>query len=111
MSDTSPAAAAWDRDPFACAVTDALAADFPDLRDPVVAGIVRKHVYAHARTGRGLEVILDSPLRADWRLVSARDARIRVGCWKADPSGADRERAERLNAVLETLDGQRRAVR
>jgi hypothetical protein len=103
MSETSQTTAAWDRDPYACAVADALAGDFPDLRDPVVAGIVRKHVYAHARTGRGLEVILDSPVAANWRLVSPRDARIRVACWKQNPSDADRERIERLNSALDAL--------
>lgn len=93
-------------DPYASAVLDVLAGDFPDLRDPHVAALVRKRVYLNARVPGHLEVILDDPGRANWRLVGAAADRRRVhlGCWKLNRTNADRERLDRLNAALDALD-------
>jgi len=93
----------WDTDAYACAVVNLLAREFPDLGEEVAAGIVRKYVYASARAGDGAEVILDNPFTANWRLV-LRDRRIRVSCWRLNPSAADRERQKRLNAALDALE-------
>lgn len=96
-------------DPYANAVVNILSADFPDLRDPVTAGIVRKHIWlAHTGTRSHLEVIVDDPRTANWRLVGAFHARRRVhlGCWKVSPSESDLERVRRLNAALDALEIQ-----
>jgi hypothetical protein len=97
---------AVDRDPYANAVIKVLAADFPDLRDPDVASIVRKHVYANARTQNLIEVIVDDPGRANWRLVQAPHdrRRVRLGCFRINAGQASQEREERLNAALDALD-------
>jgi hypothetical protein len=83
-------------------VVDVLAGDFPDLCDPVVAGIIRKHVYIHARTQGVLEVILDDPFTANWRLLG-QAGRVSVACWRLNLSDADQERQNRLNAALDAL--------
>jgi hypothetical protein len=94
----------WVLDPYASAVVDVLTGDFPDLRDPVIAAIVRKHVYRYTRARGRLEVILDSPFLANWRLVN-RDGRVQVACCRQSPAAADHERAERLNSALDALLG------
>ena len=90
---------------YANAVIDLLAGDFPDLRDPVTADIVRGHIYAHAETPGRMEVIVDNPVNARWRLTGDRDnpGRVRLGCWHVDPSEAVREREQRLNAALRAI--------
>jgi hypothetical protein len=90
---------------YADAVIETLASDFPDLRDPVVADIVREHIYTHAATGRGLEVIVDNPVSARWRLVDnhADPGRVTIGCWRVKPSPGDREREQRLQAALRAI--------
>lgn len=90
------------RDPYASAVIDALAGDFPDLRDPMVADAVRKAIYANARTRCGLEVIVDDPFASNWRLIPefGRSATVRLACWRLYPCEADHERMCRLNAAL-----------
>ncbi len=96
---------AVDRDPYASAVIGVLAGDFPDLRDPIVASVVRKHICANARTGRGLEVIVDDPFTSNWRLVPefGRSQTVRLACWKLHPAEADHERLRRLNAALAAI--------
>jgi hypothetical protein len=101
-------AAPWALDPYANAVVDVLREDFPDLCHPDVASLVRKHVYLYvraertARTPQRLEVILDDPIRAKWRLVN-RDGRLRVACWRVEVPDADQELADRVNAALNAL--------
>jgi hypothetical protein len=99
--------AAVDSDPYACGVIHALASDFPDLRDPVVAGIVKKAVYVNARglNRVGIEVIVDDPFSANWRLIPAPHDRRRVHlvCWRRNRTDADSERWARLNAALDAL--------
>jgi hypothetical protein len=94
-----------DHDRYASDVIAALLDDFPDLLDPAIAGMVRKAVLANARTQSGLEVILDDPRRANWKLVAAAGdrSRVHVGCWRLNLTDADRERKERLNAVLDAI--------
>jgi len=97
-----------DSHPYANAVIDVLAEDFPGLRDPVTASIVREHVYANVRRQCLIEVIVDDPGRANWRLVAAPHDRRRVhlGCWKLHRTEADSERWARLNAALDALEIQ-----
>src|ERR1035438_8404159 len=96
------------RDPYANAVVDALAGDFPGLRDPITAEIVREHVSANVRRQCLIEVIVDDPRRANWRLVRAPHDRRRVhlGCWKLNRTDADSERWARLNTALDALEIQ-----
>ena len=91
---------------YADAVIGALAGDFPDLNDPVIAEIVHRHVCAHVQHPGRLEVIVDDPFRARWRLTGNRDqpGRVRLGCWYQKPSSKDEERLARLNTALDALD-------
>lgn len=90
---------------YADAVIETLTGDFPDLRNPIIASIVRGHIYAHAETGDRMEVIVDSPRVAMWRLVANRDnhGRVRLGCWEGDPTTAMQERLGRLNEALRVI--------
>lgn len=101
------ARAAVDGDPYACGVLHVLASDFPDLRDPVVAGIVKKAVYVNARgfDRVGFEVIVDDPFTANWRLIPAPHdrARVHLACWRKNRTEDDAERWARLNAALDAL--------
>lgn len=90
---------------YAATIVETLAGEFPDLRDPVVADVVRVHVAHFARTGAWLEVILDDPYFANWRRVR-HDGRLRVGCWRLNPSQADQEREQRVNAALDALSSE-----
>ena len=94
-----------DHDRYASDVIAVLLDDFPDLRDPAIAGMVRNAVLRNARTQSGLEIIVDDPRRANWKLVAAaRDrSRVRLGCWRVNLTDADRERLERLNAALDVI--------
>lgn len=95
-------AAPWTADPYANAVVDVLAGDFPDLADPMIAGIIRKHVYTYTRVKDRLEVILDEPFVASWRLIG-HTGRVQVACYRLHRTDADLARAERLNAALDAL--------
>jgi hypothetical protein len=99
---------AMDTDPYAIAVVNILSGDFPDLRDPVTAEIVREHVSANVRRQCLIEVIVDDPYFANWRLVPAPHDRRRVhlGCWRLNRTEADTERWNRLNAALDALEIQ-----
>ena len=93
---------------YANAVIDLLTADFPDLRDPVTADIVRERVTAHAANPGGfLEVIIDDPYSARWRLVAApgkaQRGRVRLTCRKPYPTQDDWDRELRLNEALQAL--------
>jgi hypothetical protein len=99
-------AAPWALDPYTNAVVDTLAADFADLHDPIIADIVRKHAY-YARDRAHLELILDDPFAANWRLIN-RDGRLKVACWRVNPTSADRERIERVNSALDALTSEER---
>jgi hypothetical protein len=89
-------------DAYACAVVNTLAADFPDLRDPVVAGVVLEHVYLYIRSNRYLEVILDAPPVARWRLIG-HTGHVELSCHRLNPTEDDQERLTRLNAALHAL--------
>ena len=97
--------AAVKTDPYTSAVLDVLVADFPDLRNPIVADVVRRNVYAHTRSGNRLEVIVDDPISANWRLIAAPHDRRRVhlACWRRNRTDADTERWNRLNAALDAI--------
>ena len=95
-----------DADPYACAVVEVLARHFPDLRLDGFAGHVRKWIYIQQRTSGPLEVILDSPVRANWRLVPHGNGRrgLRVGCWRPQPTDTDLDRERVINEALTRLD-------
>jgi hypothetical protein len=97
--------AAVANDPYANAVIDALSGDFPDLRDPVVADLVRKYIYAYARTGHPLEIIVDNPISARWRLVGDgnHSGRVRLACWRTNLGEDDIEQEQRLNEALRAI--------
>jgi hypothetical protein len=92
-------------DPYANAVLDALAEDFPGLSDPIVADVIRKAIYAHARNPGRLEVIVDDPFAARWRLRAAKpdERRVWLACWRTHMTEADWKRHERLNAALDAI--------
>lgn len=91
---------------YADAVVTALTAEFPDLADNTTAQIVRsavaKHVAAPAAT---FEVILDSPVTANWRLRADREkpAHVRVACYRVTPTQMDLDREQQLNDRLAEL--------
>ena len=90
---------------YADAVIDTLAGDFPDLNDPIMADTVRTCMRAYMHTGH-LEVIMDDPYLARWRLTADRDhpGRVRIGCWHTPPlSDSVREREARINAALAAI--------
>lgn len=97
---------------YADAVIGILAADFPDLTKPHVAATVREAICDHQRARLGMEVIIDTPVSANWRLTGdCATGRVRLGCWRQHASHADRERQERLNTALEAIpaeDGEHR---
>lgn len=95
-----------DTDPYANAVLRALVGDFPQLRDFTVANVVRRNLYAHHHTnrGRGLEIIVDNPISANWRLIAApKPGRVQLACWRTNLTGADQERLDRLNEALSQI--------
>ena len=102
MSTRTPEAARQ----YADDVIRVLAPEFPDLEDVVIASIVRRRIRTHAETPGRLEVIVDNPVNANWKLVADRDhpGRVRIGCWHIPPlSDSVRERQERINAALAAI--------
>lgn len=104
---------ATEGDSYADAVIGVLARDFPDLlTKPEVAAVVREQIHAHLVTRCGMEVIVDNPYLANWRLVGDRETgRVRLGCWKLNLNEYDRARFERLNGMLSMIpmeDGEQR---
>jgi hypothetical protein len=92
-------------DRYAVAVWDTLSQEFPALRQDMLAGLVHKMVYNNALTLCGIELIVDDPISANWRLTPAAHdrRRVRIGCWRVSPSPEDAERERRLNAALDAL--------
>ena len=102
------AQAAIDSDPYASGVLHVLASDFPDLRDPEVAAIIRKAIWTHAHAPGhvGIQIIVDNPVNANWKLVpdKVNPGRVRLRCWKQNPiPAAAQERQDRLNEALQAL--------
>ena len=102
MSTLTPEAASQ----YAHDVINALAADFTGLRNAVDAEVVREAVEDHAREGRLIEVIVDSPYFANWRLVPDPEhpGRVRIGCWRQRPlNDRYQERLDRINEALQAI--------
>lgn len=81
----------------------ALTEYFPDLRDASTADIVRDALHAfRLRSDAALEIILDSPYCANWRLRAdlARRGHTRIACYRHPMTPADQEREEHLNTTL-----------
>lgn len=93
---------------YADAVVRVLAEDFTDLRDDTTREIVRDAVQRHLLDPTDiLEVIVDSPYSANWRLKADRKdiRRVRLSCYRLDPSDADNEREHRINTALAVISG------
>ena len=86
---------------YADAVIDTLAGDFPDLNDPIMADTVRTCMRAYMHTGH-LEVIMDDPISAQWRLIGHR-GRVQLACWRQTLTEDDQERLDRINEALQAL--------
>lgn len=98
---------------YAASVVEVLVPEFPDLEDAGVAGIVERAVAAHRRSpDRTLEVILDSPLAANWRLRAATDgtATVRLSSYAYVSSEASTRKALRVNAALAAILDEAPAV-
>ena len=97
---------AANRDPYAIAVVETLAGEFPALRHPLDADIVRKHVYLNAQGGGILgEIIVDNPTSANWRLVRdpRREGRVKLRCWRPSLTVREHEVLERVTTALRQL--------
>lgn len=95
---------------YASDVVAVLAAEFPDLADPVVAQVTTAAIAAqHASPCPEFEVILDSQSLANWRLRAVRDAPgcVRVACFRAEPTRGDLEREDRLAKLVATMNQRR----
>jgi hypothetical protein len=91
---------------YASAVIRVLSEDFPDLNDETTRTIVRDAIERHVLSPTDmLEVIVDSPYSANWRLKADRNdiQRVRLSCYRMDPSDADRERERRINTALAAI--------
>lgn len=96
---------------YAIAVMNLLHAEFPDL---LVGngfildqhGYVSCRIMEHARRpDPTLEVTLDHPLVANWRLLAEprQPGRVRVGCFRVHLSPQEAEREGRVNAALAAI--------
>ncbi|MBN6054549.1 hypothetical protein JYK22_21585, partial [Nonomuraea sp. RK-328] len=77
---------------------------FPDLKDPVVAGVIGEAVQRHHTSPNdAFEESLDGS--ANWRLKpDGRDTgRVRLACYRFNESDADRDRVEKVNAALSEI--------
>lgn len=91
---------------YSLAVVKALAQEFPDLTDATTAEIVSEAVRRyHLDPNTGLEVIVDSPYSANWRLRPDREhpGRVRLACYRFNRSQQDDERENRVNEALRAI--------
>lgn len=91
---------------YSLAVVDVLSREFADLTDETTAEIVSEAVRRyHLDPNTGLEVIVDSPYSANWRLRPDREhpGRVRLACYRFNRSPQDEEREDRLNEALRAI--------
>jgi hypothetical protein len=93
-------------DGYAAAVVAVLASEFPAVAEEDTAGLVRNAVAAH-RTSPvdSFEFIVDSPTLSNWRLKPHRSVvgRVRLACYRMEPTPADNEREHRINTALDEV--------
>lgn len=89
---------------YAAAVLDILRPEFEFTAydAELIHDRVRHHALTHGAT---LEVIVDSPTFAYWRLRTHRNkpGRVRIACYRLPINEADREREDRINQQLEAV--------
>ena len=100
---------------YADGVVEVLHVEFSDLDDPMVADVVRTAIlHQLAAPAPGFEVILDSPISANWRLKAGpppttfrlacyAPTPFRLACYAYLPTPAHTERAARVSAALGAL--------
>ena len=91
---------------YATGVMRVLSEDFPGLADETTRSIVEEAVERHALNPKDtLEVIVDNPTLANWRLKADRNdpCRVRLSCYRFNETDSDRERVQRINTALAAL--------
>lgn len=92
---------------YAEAVVRILTEDFPGLRaDETTRTFIGCAVERHALNPTDvLEVIVDSAYLANWRLKADRNdsRRVRLACFRLNPTDADNERERRINTALAAI--------
>ena len=91
---------------YAAAVVDVLADEFPALTDNSLGRIVPEDIARQAEAPmRSFELIVT--YTREWRLVPDRSGaarwRVQVACFSDEPTAADLQREERLNAALRAI--------
>jgi hypothetical protein len=97
---------------YAKNVVEVLRREFKDLEDPLVAEVVGDAVQQQQVTpSQAFEVILDASM-ANWRLKWNGEAlsRIRLACYKFNPSPGDHERAQKITELLVNLHGRKKPL-
>lgn len=92
---------------YAAAVVDALAYDFPALKDDSLGRLVPKEIARQAEApSRMFELIVD--YAREWRLHPAHAGgdqwRVCIGCHKTNPTAADAEREQHINTALRAIE-------
>ncbi|GLX06819.1 hypothetical protein Misp03_37460 [Microbispora sp. NBRC 16548] len=91
---------------YVAAVMAVLEEEFPGLRaDPYAAETVSDAIRKHAlKPGDWLEVIVDAPAVANWRVKADRDhpGRVRLACYRLPDliTADDEAREQRINDAL-----------
>jgi hypothetical protein len=91
---------------YSAAVIHTLVSEFSNLTDPTTAVIVREAVARHAnQPDTAFECIIDDPILANWRLRPHREqpSRVRVACYRLNPTQADNDREQRVNHALNLI--------
>ncbi|QXJ25781.1 hypothetical protein AGRA3207_007331 [Actinomadura graeca] len=92
---------------YARQVVMVLADHFPELMaDRLLGDVIGDAVARYAGDPGGrLECIVDSATVANWRLrpERTRPGRVRIACYRLDPTAADRDREQAINARLAQL--------
>jgi hypothetical protein len=95
---------------YAAAVVELLRPHFPDLADPVVAGLAEDAIRRHREAPQDpFEFIVDNPVSAKWRLKAyGRDRRrVLLACYRVHPSEADAALSWAVNEALQALEDSR----
>ena len=97
---------------YAAQVVEVLREHFPELHDPVLAGILRDVIARQQRSRRdSFEFIVDDPGSARWRLKACSDdrSRVRLAYFPVIPPGSDAGNALEavVNDALRALEAYR----
>jgi hypothetical protein len=89
---------------YAEQILNILVREFDDLAAASTARIVRDAVHRHtADPYPTFECILDDPAIATWRLC-ADGKRVRLACFRLNPTSEERECEDRINALLNKIN-------